>query len=321
MIVKYFILICIAFRINAQNLEVPVGADYTAIQFKMSRWDIKLQESTNGKVVLTGIKDKSLWNFKKDASGSLLIEERDYENKLFNTGAEIGAKEHLIVKVPLLPVTIVGNELDINIEGMKNNVKFVVIKGSIKGFKNQGEWRVFLNSGDIHLDAQSGPLYLNGSQVRFSMKNSMGDTKINDYGGTVTLEKNTGHNSIFNYQGAIILNQVTGSSQIELSKGSISITQSQGRHDIMSDEAAIDLKATKESDFNVKMKTGKLTYQSSGVTGTWLNLNSKEAEIFLPGGLKPQKVKTEVFYKGRTSGEKTASRLEVKSVNAPIIVR
>ena len=149
MIVKFLILICVAFRINAQNLEVPVGADYTAIQFKMSHWDVRFQESTTSKVSITGIKDKSMWNFKKGVGGALLVEERDYENKIFNTTAELAAKEHLIVKVPLLPLTIVGNELELNVEGLKNNVKFVVIKGSIKGFKNQGEWRVFLNSGDV----------------------------------------------------------------------------------------------------------------------------------------------------------------------------
>lgn len=319
MIVKAFFLLLICFRINAQNIEVPVGADYTGIQFKMSRVDIKFQEAAPGKITITGLKDKSDWNFKKDSEGVLVVEQKNYEERLFATGNE--AKERIQVRVPPLPLLIVGNEVDASLENIKNNVKVIFVKGSLKGFKTQGELRLFMNIGDVNLDTHSGPLFLNGSQVKFSMKNSSGDAKINNYAGSVNLEKNTGHSGIFNYQGSIVLNQVTGSSQIEISKGNVQIAQSQGRHDIQTDEANVELKATKDSDFNVKMKTGKLSYQSAGVTGTWLNLSSKEADIFLPAPLKPQKVKAEVFFKGRTSGEKSASRLEVKSVNAPIIVR
>ncbi len=307
MIVKAIFCLLICFRINAQNLEIPVGTDYTSVQFKTSRTDIRFQESTTGKVVIIGIKDKSAWSFKKDTTGALVVEERDYENKLFASGNE--PKERLQVRVPMLPLLIVGNEIEMNLESLRNNVKVIAIKGVIKGFKTQGELRFFLNAGEVHLDAHSGSLFLNGSQVKFSMKNSSGDIKVNNYAGSINLEKTTGHSNVFNYQGTIVLNQVTGSSQIELSKGSVQVSQSQGRHDIQTDEV------------NVKMKSGKLTFQSGGVTGTWLNLSSKEADLFLPSPLKPQRVKAEVFYKGRTSGEKSASRLEAKTVNAPIIVR
>lgn len=313
-------MLVIVSRTNAQNIEIPIETDYRSIQFKLNRFDIKFQESSSGKVVISGIKDRSLWSFKKDDAGALVIEERDYETKLFSAVAET-AKERLVIKTPALPLIITGTELDVGLEGIKNNIKIVLVKGIIKGFKTQGELRVFINSGEIALDLHQGSVFLNGSQVKFSMKNSTGDIKVSNHSGSVNLDKNTGHSAIFNYQGAIVLNQITGSSQVELSKGSVQITQSQGRHDIFTDEANVELKATKESDFNIKMKTGKLNFQSAGVTGAWLNLSSKEADIFLPAPLKPQRVKAEVFFKGRTAGEKSSSRLEVKSVNAPIIIR
>lgn len=323
MIIKSILLLLVGFRINAQNLELPIGADYNSIQLRANRHDIKIQESGAAKIQFVGMKDKGNWNFRKD-NGVLVVEEKDYDSKLFHMppdGVKEGAKEKLVLKVPALPLLISGNDLDVSLEGVRSSVKVMIFKGTVKGFKTQGELRVFLNTGDVNLDGHSAALFLNGSQVKLGMKNSSSDVNVNNYGGTVSLEKNTGHNSIFNYQGTISLKEVTGSSQIELLKGSVQIAQSQGRHDIVTDEVSVDLKATKESDFNVKMKNGKLNYASSGVGGIWLNLNSKEGDIYLPSPLKPQKVKAETFYKGRTSGEKSAARLEAKSVNAAIIVR
>tara|TARA_B110001454_G_scaffold122549_1_gene114474 strand:- start:69193 stop:70164 length:972 start_codon:yes stop_codon:yes gene_type:complete len=323
MIIKAILLLLVGFRINAQNLELPIGSEYNSIQIKLNRHDVKIQESGAAKIQFVGMKDKGNWNFRKD-NGVLIVEEKDYDSKLFHTpteGVKEGPKERLVLKVPALPLFVSGNDLDVTLDNLRNTVKLVVFKGSVKGFKTQGELRVFLNSGEVSLDAHSAPLFLNGSQVKFGMKNSSSDIKVNNYSGTVVLEKNTGHSSIFNYQGGVTLKDVTGSSQIELMKGTVAIAQSQGRHDIVTDEVNIDLKATKESDFNVKMKNGKLNYGTSGVGGVWLSLNSKEGDIYLPSPMKPQKVKAETFYKGRTSGEKSAARLEAKTVNAAIIVR
>lgn len=328
MIVKtLLLLLSVGLRINAQNMEIPIGSDYTSLQFRMNRMDIKVQESNVPKMIIVGIKDRDVWSFRKDVSGALVVEEKAYENKLFaSSPSDVslprdGAKEKWIIKVPALPLIITGTDLDLNLEGLKNAVKVIIFKGSVRGFKTQGELRVFLNAGDVNLDSHSAPFFLNGSQVKLSMKNSSGDTKISSYSGSIVMDKNTGHNSIFNYQSGVSLNQVTGSSQIELSKGSVQIAQSQGRHDVITDEAHVDLKATKDSDFNIKMKSGKLNFSSAGVTGVWLNLSSKDADLYLPAPLKPQKIKTETFYRGRTPGEKSAARLEVKSVNAPIIIR
>jgi len=323
MTIKAILLLLICIRINAQNLELPVGSEYNSIQLRMNRHDLKIQESGASKIFFVGLKDKGNWSFRKD-NGVLVVEEKDYDSKLFHTpaeGAKEGPKEKLVLKVPPLPLSISGNDLDVNLEGLRNSAKITIFKGSVKGFKNQGELRVFLNTGELSLDAHSAPLFLNGSQVKVTVKNSNSDIKISNYSGPMSFEKNIGHTSIFNYQGNISLKDVTGSSQIELSKGTVSVAQSQGRHDIVTDEANVDLKATKESDFNIKMKNGKLNYASSGVSGVWLSLNSKEGDIYLPAPLRPQKVKAETFYKGRTSGEKSGARLEVKSVNAAIIVR
>mgnify|MGYP001245961131 CR=1 FL=1 len=323
MIIKAILLLLLGSRINAQNLELPIGSEYNSIQIKLNRHDVKIQESGAAKILFVGMKDKGNWNFRKD-NGVLIVEEKDYDSKLFRVateGVKEGPKERLVLKVPPMPIFVSGNDLDVTLDNLRNTMKIVVFKGSVKGFKTQGELRVFLNSGDISLDTHSAPLFVNGSQVKLAVKNSVSDVKVNDYSGTVNLEKNTGHSAIFNYQGVVTLKEVTGSSQIELSKGSVSIAQSQGRHDIVTDEVSVDLKATKESDFNVKMKNGKLNYASSGVGGVWLSLNSKEGDIYLPSPMKPQKVKAETFYKGRTSGEKSAARLEVKTVNAAIIVR
>lgn len=321
MIVKTLLFLLVGFRINAQNIEIPVGRDYTSMQFRMNRMDVRFQESTIPKVVIVGIKDRDAWSFRKDAAGILVVEEKNYDSQLF-ASTPSGAKDKWIVKIPSgLSMSVTGTDLDISGESLKNSVQALIFKGQVKGFKNQGEWRIFMNVGEVNLDAHTAPVFVNGSQVKFSMKNSTGDAKISNYSGSVVLDKNSGHNSVFNYQGTINLNQITGSSQIELSKGNVQIAQSQGRHDIVTEDANVDLKATKESDFNVKMKNGKLTYGSAGTTGVWLNLSSKEADLFLTAPMKPQKIKTETFYRGRTSGEKSAARLEVKTVNAPIIVR
>lgn len=323
MIIKAILLLLICIRINAQNLELPVGSEYNSIQLRMNRHDVKIQESGTNKIFFVGLKDKGNWSFRKD-NGVLIVEEKNYDTKLFHTPAESakdGPKEKLVLKVPLLPLFVSGNDLDVSLEGIRNTAKITIFKGTVKGFKTQGELRVFLNTGEVSLDGHNAALFLNGAQVKLGVKNSNADLRVSNYAGPVTLEKNTGHTSIFNYQGNISLKEVTGSSQIELSKGVVQVAQSQGRHDIVTDEANVDLKATKESDFNVKMKNGKLNYAISGVGGVWLSLNSKEGDIYLPAPLKPQKVKAETFYKGRTSGEKSGARLEAKSVNAAIIVR
>lgn len=320
MVVKIIFLLSVCFRINAQNLELPVSADYTSIQIRALHHEIKIQEAPVAKIIISGIKDKSLWSFKKDSGGSLVMEQKDYDDKLFAAAFE-GVKEKIIIRVPMMPLLVTGTDLDLTLDAIKNTAKVMIFKGTVKGFKTSGELRLFLNAGDVSFDMHTAPLFINGSQVKASVKNSSSDIKLNSYSGSVVLEKNSGHTSIFSYQGNVQLQQVTGSSQIELSRGTVSLKESQGRHDIVTDEVTVDLKATKESDFNVKMKNGKLNYSSAGVGGVWLNLNSKEGDIYLPAPMKPQKVKAEVFYKGRTSGEKTAARLEVKSVNAPIIVR
>ncbi|MBL7543768.1 MAG: hypothetical protein JNL11_08120 [Bdellovibrionaceae bacterium] len=320
MIVKTLILLLVGYRINAQNLELPVGTDYTSIQIRATHHDIKFQESAMSKIVIVGVKDKALWNFRREDGGVMVMEERNYEEKIFSNISE-GGKEKIVIRVPSIPLQVMGTGLDLSFESLKNSVKVIVFKGSVKGFKTQGEMRIFLNVGEVSFDAHMAPLFLNGSQVKLAVKNSNSDLKSTVYSGSINLEKSAGHESIFSYQGNVTLNQITGSSQIELSKGVLSIVQSQGRHDIVTDDVGVDLKATKDSDFNVKMKNGKLSYASSGVGGIWLNLNSKEADIYLPAPLRPVKVKSEIFYKGRTSGEKSSSRLEVKSVNAPIIVR
>lgn len=323
MTIKAILLLLICIRTNAQNLELPVGSEYNSIQLRLNRHDVKIQDSGTAKIFFVGIKDKGNWSFRKD-NGGLIVEEKNYDSKLFQNlaeGTKDAPKEKLILKVPVLPLFISGNDLDISLENIRSPAKIMIFKGSVKGFKTQGELRVFLNTGELSLDTHMAPLFFNGSQVKVGIKNSHSDIKVSNYAGAVNLEKNTGHISIFNYRGNISLKEIAGSSQIELSKGTVSVAQSQGRHDIVTDEVNVDLKATKESDFNVKMKNGKLSYASTGVGGVWLNLNSKEGDIYLPAPLKPQKVKAGTFYKGRTSGQKSAARLEAKSVNAAIIVR
>lgn len=314
------IFFMIFFRAKAQVLEFSTQ-EYPALIVKGMNLDIKISEVPGTQIKISGIVNKNQWSFKNQMGKALLIEEVIKDNRKDLVTHLDQPKLKMIIQVPNIPVEISGFKIDLLAENLKKDLKLVASQGSLKFSKTSGELNLSVNNGEVVIDSHSGKLKIDGEQVKTVIKNSNSDGEYRVQSLKLDLEKSNGHQQISAYSGNLNLNQNTGTYIIELSKGTLSSIANQGRLEALMDEASAEVRLVKDNELNIKTKTGKVFVNTNGVSGIWLNLKSSEGDVYLPAPLRPVKLKTESSYKGRTSGEKTLTRAEIKTNNAAIIIK
>lgn len=307
-------------RANAQLLEFS-AQECPVLIIKGINLDVKVSEVSGNQIKISGIANKNQWSFKNLMGKGLLLEEVVKEGR-----KEIGThldqpKLKLVVQVPSVALEVFGYKVDVMAENLKKDVKVVASQGTLKFIKTSGELSLSLNSGDVFVDSHSGKLKLDGEQLKTVVKNANADGEYRVQSLKLDIEKTNGHQQVSAYTGALNLNQNTGTYTIDLSKGSLSSIANQGRLEAFMDEANTEVRLVKDNELNIKTKTGKVFVNTNGVSGVWLNLKSSEGDVYLPAPLRPVKFKTENSFKGRTSGEKTLTRAEIKTNNASIIIK
>lgn len=314
------IFFMVFFRANAQVLEFST-LEYPSLIVKGMNLDVKISEVPGAMIKISGITNKNQWSFKNQMGKALLIEEVIKDNRKELITHMDQPKLKIIIQVPNIPVEISGFKIDLLAENLKKDLKLVVGQGSLKFSKTTGELNLSINNGDVAIESHSGKLKMDGEQVKTTIKNSTFDGEYRVQNLKLDLEKSNGYQQISAYSGNLNLNQNTGTYIVELSKGSLSSIANQGRLEALMDEASAEVRLVKDNELNIKTKSGKVFVNTNGVSGIWLNLKSSEGEVYLPSPLKPAKLKTENLYKGRTSGEKTLTRAEIKTNNAAIIIK
>lgn len=314
------IFFLVVFRVNAQVHEFSVQ-EYPALIVKGQNMDIKISEFAGNNIRITGAANKNHWAFKNLSGKGLILEEILKDNrKDLITGLDT-PKHKLIIQVPNIPVEISGYKVDVLVENVKKEVKVVSSFGSLRFIKTAGEMIVALNNGDVLMESHNGKLKLDGEQIKLNIKNSTLDGEYRVQNLKLDMDKTHGYQQVHAFAGNVNLNQNSGSYLIEMTKGALSSIANQGRLEAVMDEANTEVRLVKDNELNIKTKTGKVFINSNNVTGIWLNLKSTEGDVYLPNPLKPQKLKTENLFKGRTSGDKTLTRAEIKTINAPIIIK
>lgn len=316
----FVIGVLIFFRVNAQVLEFS-ASEYPSLIIKGQNLDIKLSEVTGSPIRIQGITNRNQWSFKNWNGKALIVEEIVRENKRDLLSNLDIPKVKLVIQVPSIPVEISGYKTDLLVENLKKDIKVVSTSGNLRFIKPTGEMILSLINGEVVVDGHNGKLKLDGDNLKVNVKNSTSDGEYRVQNLKLELEKNLGHQQMVSYFGNLNLKQNSGSYQIELTKGSLSAIANQGRLEALLDEASAEVRLVKDNEINIKTKTGKVFVNTNNVPGVWFNLKSDDGEIYLPSPLKTQKHNSESLFKGRTAGEKTLTRGEIKTVNAPIIIK
>lgn len=314
------IFFLVSVRVNAQVLEFSTQ-EYPAVIIKGLNLDVKISEGAGSTIKILSMANKNQWSFKNLIGKGLLIEEITKDNRKDLMAHLDQPKIKLIIQVPNIPVEILGHKVDLLAENLKKDLKLVAGQGVLKFIKTAGEIALSLNSGEVYADSHSGKFKLDGEQVKTVIKNSNADGEFRVQSLKLDLEKTNGHQVVNSYSGVLNMNQNSGSYVVELTKGSLSSIANQGRLEAVMDEANTEVRLIKDNELNIKTKTGKVFVNTNGVSGIWLNLKSADGDVYLPAPLKVVKLKTENFYKGRTGGEKTLTRAEIKTNNAAIIIK
>lgn len=317
-LIAIFFLIIV--RVNAQVLEFS-AQEYPSVVIKGLNMDVKLSEGVGNSIKIVGMANKNQWSFKNLIGKGLLLEEVIKDNRKDLMTHLDQPKIKLIIQVPNIPIEILGHKVDLLAENLKKDLKVVAAQGTLKFIKTSGEVTLSLNSGEVYADSHSGKFRLDGEQIKTVIKNSNVDGEFRVQSLKLDLEKTNGHQVVNSYSGVLNLNQNSGSYFVELTRGSLSSIANQGRLEAMMDEANTEVRLLKDNELNIKTKTGKVFVNTNGVSGIWLNLKSTEGDVYLPAPLKVVRLKTENFYKGRTAGEKTLTRAEIKTNNAAIIIK
>lgn len=325
----FFIFLCSS--VFAQSLDFN-SAEYVGIQIKASNLDVKFQESTTNVIKIFGI-DKNQWNFKTDSSKNLIIEENtNYTKKTLSEFLDNSSsvsvnniKKKMLIQAPSVSLDVRVRKGDFFVENLRRDFNYTAVSGSVKLIKTSGEGVIFLNSGEINVDSHVGKLKLEGFQLKTVVKNSQSDIQTRTHTINFSLEKNIGVLNLQSYQGQFLINQNSGVFFLDQAKGSLGFSGNIGRLEANLGDVSMDLKLAKDQEAAIKIQSGKITAASTQgsflKSGALMSLISKESDIYLPGALRSQKVKNENQFKSRMSGEKTQTRLEVKSNNALIIIK
>ncbi|NUM57758.1 MAG: hypothetical protein HUU56_03955 [Bdellovibrionaceae bacterium] len=300
---------------RAQALEFP-ETDYQGLIVKVNQVDLKISEYSGKTIKVVGITDKSQWSFKTDGLKILTLEE-----KTFDQGRDDVMRQKLIIQVPSINVSVFAAKVDLQIENLKKDFKLNAISGKVRIVNSQGDENILLTSGEISWENSSGKVIVEGDQLRTVAKNSNLDMDIKVQTLKLEEDKNQGHQQIQCYQGQINLSQTSGGMVIDAIKGSVSSISHQGRLEFTSEDANLEVRLTKDSELIARTKAGKVFVNTNGVTGVFLNLKAQEGDVYLPGAMRPNKNKQESSFKGRTLGEKTLTKIEVKTNNAAIIIK
>lgn len=307
-------------QVFGQAIELSVR-DYPALILKGQNLDVKISESPGASIKIVGVSDKNRWVLKNSNGKGLLIEEILKENKKDLMSALNSPKQKILIQTPSIPIQVSGYKVDLLVENMKKEIKVTSSFGILKFIKTTGELQVSLVNGDIAVETHTGKMIFDGEQLKLNVQNSLSDGEFKVQNLKLSLDKTQGNQQIYAYNGQVSLNQNSGSFFLEMTKGTLSAFTNQGRFEANLDDVNTQVRLSKDNELILKAKTGRIFVNTNNVSGIGLNLKSDEGDIYLPGSLKSYKNKQESTFKGRTPGDKTLTRIEVKSINAPIIIK
>ncbi len=307
-------------QVFGQVIELS-AQDYSALILKGQNLDIKISEAPGTSIKIMGVSDKNHWMLKNSNGKRLLIEEILKENKKDLMSDLNSQKQKILIQMPSLPVQVSGYKVDLLVENLKKDFKVTSAFGVLKFIKTIGELQVSLVNGDIAVETHTGKMIFDGEQLKLNVQNSLSDGEFKVQNLKLSMDKTQGNQQIFAYNGQVNLNQNSGSFFLEMSKGTLGAFTNQGRFEASLDDVNTQVRLSKENELILKAKTGRIFVNTNNVSGIWLNLKSDEGDIYLPGALKSYKNKQESSFKGRTPGDKTLTRIEVKSINAPIVIK
>lgn len=307
-------------QVFGQVIELS-ARDYPALILKGQNLDVKISESQGASIKIMGVSDKNHWVLKNSNGKGLLIEEILKENKKDFMSDLNSPKQKILIQTPSIPIQVSGYKVDLLVENIRKDLKVTSSFGILKFVKTIGELQVSLVNGDIVVETHTGKMIIDGEQLKLNVQNSLSDGEFKVQNLKLSLDKTQGNQQIYAYNGQVNLNQNSGSFFLEMTKGTLGAFTNQGRFEANLDDVNTQVRLSKDNELILKAKTGRIFVNTNNVSGVWLNLKSDEGDIYLPGSLRSNKNKQESTYKGRTPGDKTLTRIEVKSINAPIIIK
>ncbi len=184
--------------------------------------------------------------------------------------------------------------------------------GSLKVYVQKGEVRITNHKGRVSTDSYSGIQ---------NLKNINGDVEASQFAGQFVAEKTEGFFSLTTQQGTAKVSQGVGTLRFDNGKGAFSVEQFKGRLEGETQEGAVNIKMTLDSEVDVKAKAGKVTVQTPANSGVRLNLLTTEGEIYAPKGIYVNKLPTEKNVRQRMRGDAQRGSIFVRSQEGTILVK
>ncbi|MFZ4403319.1 MAG: DUF4097 family beta strand repeat-containing protein [Pseudobdellovibrionaceae bacterium] len=249
----------------------------------------------------------------------------------YRAGTVAGASTSLDLALPVgkqILVQVVAGEGQILAQKGARDLKVTLQGGRVQSIGSSGTLHLYVHKGDISVQDHSGAVLVDAFQLNSSsFKNILGEGQIEVFQGTVGIEKWQGRLGLQTHKAVVQVTQSQGALQLDSNSGSFNVQTHKGRIDGSSKDGVHSINIVKGGvDVNLRTQSGKITVQSPPVA--YLNVSSREGDIYLPSPLKVLRTSTEKFYRGNKgsgagskSGDEGFSRITLRSSEGIISIK
>lgn len=316
--------------------QFPLVVGAVTFETSVQEGDRLVIKGLEAHIQLTGLPGKSLKITgvnDSDSAGSYTVEKknntieikmneydskRDWMNNLSLSGKN--AKKIEIAGLPIATEISLKNG-SVVAQKWSKDLKANLTQGRFSSTDGAGSLKVYVQKGEVRITNHKGRVNTDSYSGLQNLKNISGDVEASQFAGQFSSEKTEGFFSLAMQQGTAKVNQGTGTLRFDNGKGTISVEQFKGRLEGETQEGAVNIKMTLDSEVDVKAKTGKVTVQTPANSGVRLNLLTTEGEIYAPKGIYVNKLPTEKNVRQRMRGDAQRGSIFVRSQEGTILVK
>lgn len=317
-------------------LQFPVLVGAATFETAVQEGDRLVIKGLEAQIQITGQPGKALKITgvnESDSAGTYLVEKknniieikmneydnkRDWMNILPQAGKNL--KKIEISGLPI-PTEIQLKNGSVVVQKWNKDIKANLTQGRFSSTDGSGSLKVYVQKGEVRIANHKGRVSTDSYSGIQNLKNITGDVEASQFSGQFVAEKTEGFFSLSTQQGTAKVTDGSGTLRFDNGKGNFSVEQFKGRLEGETQEGAIDIKMTLDSEVDVKAKSGKVTVQTPANSGVRLNLLTAEGEIFAPKGIYVNKLPTEKNVRQRMRGDAQRGSIFVRSQEGTILVK
>lgn len=311
-----------SFLAQAANFEVPLKGS-EKMQVNVPQAVLQITANPNLKSAKVQLNGQAQADYVVVVeNGVIEVKRRELLSKeAFANFKPEAAKYPIEIQAPSMPLEVHMYDGQVSLSKWDKEALVQLQKGKMLFKDGNGTLSVHGQTGDISIINHQGRLDLDAYKVQLNIKELTGDANIGNFAGDSSINGAKGFISISQDQGGTKVTESSGTLNFEIGKSTLSSQAFNGRVEGQTQEGAVNVVMSSETEVNVKSQSGRVTVHSAKGSGASVNLATVEGDISGPNYLKLNRESGQKSMRGRLNGEVQKGSILVRSQEGAIVLR